>query len=211
MLERSESTPIDPFADAAAAQAYAKRAARTARFMYRSALGHIVELAPRRLLDLGAGPGLLAMEAARRLPTLEVVAVERSPAMAGVAEGRVRAAGLADRVRVVTGDACDATLAADVGFFDLVVSTYCLHHFAEPVRALRVAARAAPAGTVLFQDLRPVGWLRWIPFRGDFLDSLRASFAKARVEDVVARAPGRRWEVIEEPPFLLTVIGRPPV
>src|SRR5688572_1796721 len=61
-----------------------------------------VDVAPARVLDLGAGTGPLALWAARRWPAAHVLAIEANLLAAGSCESNARANGLADRVRVVT-------------------------------------------------------------------------------------------------------------
>ena len=58
----------------------------------------------RRLLDVGGGTGSWSIAAAQRYPSLEA-AVFELPAVVDIARERVREAGLASRIDVVTGDA----------------------------------------------------------------------------------------------------------
>jgi len=71
-----------------------------------------------RVLDLGAGTGIWAVTAAR-LGAREVVAVEREALLCPVIEDLARENGVADRVRVVCGDARRVRLPR---VFDVVVS-----------------------------------------------------------------------------------------
>ncbi|MFF2300282.1 methyltransferase [Arthrobacter sp. NPDC058127] len=63
----------------------------------------LVEIAPRRMLDIGGGDGVHAIAATSRLPGLEVTVLEL-PENADVARARIAEEGLADRVSVVGGD-----------------------------------------------------------------------------------------------------------
>ena len=87
---------------------------------YRSA---IEALAPgRRVLDIGAGSGLLAMLAARA-GAESVVACERDPMLARTARAIVAANGLADRVTVLACHSTELDRARDLaGGVDLVIS-----------------------------------------------------------------------------------------
>jgi predicted O-methyltransferase YrrM len=56
------------------------------------------------VLEVGSGPGRLAMLLAQRAPGLEVVGVDISPEMVGRAAWRVEEAGFDERVRFEVGD-----------------------------------------------------------------------------------------------------------
>ncbi|MGY2047827.1 magnesium protoporphyrin IX methyltransferase [Methylobacterium sp. JK268] len=102
------------------------------------------DLSGRRLLDAGCGTGALAVEAARR--GAEVVAVDVSPTLVGLARERTDPA-LAGRLDFRVGDMLDARL----GRFDHVVAMDSLIHYRSPdiVRALAALA-ARTEGSLLF-------------------------------------------------------------
>ena len=104
------------------------------------------------LLDLGGGPGLYALEFARRQAGLRAVVFDR-PATVAVARANVEAAGFADRVSVRAGDA----FADDWGGpYDLVFTSNFLHIWG-PEENRRLVARAAAAlaagGRLVVKDL----------------------------------------------------------
>ena len=88
-----------------------------------------------RVLDVGTGPGFVAMAAADR--RAEVVAVDQSAAMVGIA----RRAGVDARVAPVE------QLPFDDGDFDAVVANFLLNHLPRPSAAVASMARVlAPGG-----------------------------------------------------------------
>lgn len=101
------------------------------------------DLAGVRVLDAGCGTGLMATELAAR--GAEVVAVDISPQLIGIAEARLPE-GLRGRVRFVAGDMTSATL----GRFDHVLAMDSLIYYGEPDIAAaleRLAARTRGAVT----------------------------------------------------------------
>lgn len=62
-----------------------------------------LELAPRRVLDVGTGSGAIALAIADELPDCEVVATDTSTAALEVARANAERLGLADRVELVEG------------------------------------------------------------------------------------------------------------
>jgi ubiquinone/menaquinone biosynthesis C-methylase UbiE len=104
-----------------------------------------------RLLDIGAGTGLLAQAAAREVT--RVVALDRSPAMCGHLERKFTRLELTN-AEVLLGDATNLPLADNA--IDVVVSNYCLHHLsdADKSRALIEIGRVLrPGGRLVFADM----------------------------------------------------------
>lgn len=122
---------------------YARVAPRLLAPLYRAVAADVVGIHPRRVLDVGTGPGALAVEIARRCPTCEVVGVDLAPEMLATAAARAREAGVAARVTFQIGDA--ASLQLDDRSFDVTVSTLSLHHWRDPAAVLR-AVPTAPSG-----------------------------------------------------------------
>ncbi|MGO2660356.1 class I SAM-dependent methyltransferase [Mycetocola reblochoni] len=69
---------------------------------------HLLQRTEGRAVDLGCGTGVLAVELARRFPSLSVLATDQSLAAVDSATATVSAAGLRDRVRVVRDDGLSA-------------------------------------------------------------------------------------------------------
>lgn len=111
------------------------------------------------ILEIGSGPGRLAVEIARRMPGAEVVGIDLAEAMIARAVDQARAEELGERVGFVLADAAALPLAD--GSFHIVVSTLSLHHWSDPARVFREIARVLrPGGVALVYDLRPFAYLR---------------------------------------------------
>lgn len=75
-----------------------------------------VELAPRTVLDVGTGSGVVALAVADELPGAEVTATDTSPAALEVARANAERLGLADRIRFLEGTIPDGAA------FDLLLA-----------------------------------------------------------------------------------------
>ncbi len=104
-----------------------------------------------RVLDIGAGTGLLTLPAAER--ARHVWAVDISPAMCRHLESTVATTSIAN-VEVAIADATRLPFAT--GSVDVVLSNYCLHHLqdADKHRALEEAWRVLrPNGRIVIGDM----------------------------------------------------------
>jgi len=89
--------------------------------------------APRRLLDLGTGTGVVALALAERYPEAEVVGIDFSPAMIEEAR-RTLPPELGGRVRFEVGDA--SALSCPDGDFQLVVLSNMIPFYDELARVV---------------------------------------------------------------------------
>jgi SAM-dependent methyltransferase len=148
----------------------------------------LAAIAEPTVLEVGPGPGHLAVELARRVPGLRLTGVDVDPAMVARATARAQREGLDDRLDFVVGDV--AALPFADGSFDLVTSSFSVHHwpdaaagFAEIRRALR------PGGRAVLYDL-PDAWGRLeTQAPGLAASAVRGGFDEAAVAPL--RWPGR--------------------
>jgi len=113
--------------------------------------------APRRILDIGSGPGVIACHLAGRFPDAEVVAVDGSPELLEVAADRARRLGV--RLKTQAAEFPDGL--AELGTADFVWSAQVMHHVGDQQDALnRLAALVEPGGTLsIVEGGLPVRWL----------------------------------------------------
>jgi SAM-dependent methyltransferase len=107
-----------------------------------------------RVLEVGCGPGHLSIRLARQ-HGLDVTGVDLDPAMIQRARANADRPGDGDERRpsFLVGDV--ASLAFPDGSFDLVVSTFSMHHWADPAAGLAEIGRVLrPGARALVWDLR---------------------------------------------------------
>lgn len=111
-------------------------------------LDQVKPLPGEQLLDVGCGPGHLAFAAMERVqPDGQVTGIDASAAM--IARARAKAAGMS-RAPVFTAGVIEQLQAADAAF-DIVTSTFVMHHLPENLHG--------PAITEMVRVLRPGGRL----------------------------------------------------
>jgi SAM-dependent methyltransferase len=168
--------------------------------LYESVADEVAATCPTgTILEVGSGPGRLAVLLAQRAPGLSVIGVDISPEMVGRAARRAKDAYLGEHVRFEAGDV--GALLFPEGSFDGAVSTLSLHHWPDPTRGLAEIHRVLKAGgEARIYDL--AHWL-WRPAHGESrLDrlALESPFGGGTVE--VVRWP---WSV---PAFVLLRMRR---
>jgi SAM-dependent methyltransferase len=189
--------------DLPSAGAYDALVATLLEGFYAHVAGEVAAAHPGgNLLEVGSGPGRLAVRLAREAPGMTLTGVDISNAMVERAARRAAGAGLSERVRFEVGDV--AALPLSDGEFDGVVSTLSLHHWSDPASGLAEIHRVLkPDGGARIYDL--VHWLWW-PARGeDRLGQLAAAspFGEGEVEVV-------RWPA-SVPAFVMLLLRRQPL
>lgn len=143
-----------------------------------------------RVLDVGAGVGVVGLAVARRVPEVEVTLVERDPSLAALAQGNIALNGLERRVRVIVADVTrplrempELSGQAETFAHVLVNPPYHVEGRGTPASGpVKAAANAMPAGALerwmrfAAAMLRPGGAVTLI-HRPDALPELLAALA----------------------------------
>ena len=136
---------------------------------------------PLRALDLGVGTGYFSERFLRRYPHAHVCAVDGAAPMVDLAKARLGS--LAERVRFLVGDFRNLSrfLAQD-DFFDVVFSSYALHHLGrEDKHAVVVQAR---------DRLKTGGWFLNADILVADTPEIEKRVQEIRVNGIVQRARG---------------------
>jgi ubiquinone/menaquinone biosynthesis C-methylase UbiE len=147
--------------------------------MFRGIAADVAASVPRggRILEVGCGPGLLSARLASS-HELEVTGLDLDPAMIELARANalVSSGGSGRRPTFVVGDV--AALPFDDRSFDIVVSTFSLHHWSDRAAGLNEIARVlAPGGRALIWDIKP-GALPFHPAVDDAAERVSGSSLK---------------------------------
>ncbi len=163
-----------------------------------------------RVLDVGTGPGFVALELAARLgDEVRVVGLDLSEAMLAVAAENARLRGLDNLVTWRLGDA--KAMPFGDNEFDFVVSSGSLHHWENPLAVMSEVDRVLkPGGRFIIQDLKrlqtwPPRLFAWavglaIPrdFRRHFWSSIRAAYTPDELRQMLENSPLQNWRVDED-------------
>ena len=171
-----------------------------------------------RVLDVGTGPGFVALEVARGLQNTrcEVVGMDLSTAMLTIAAENARREGLESVLTWREGDA--KRMPFDEETFDVVVSSGSLHHWQEPVVVFDEIARVLKVGgRCIIRDSKRLqgGWSRlfaraiglMVPpdFRVHYWNSIESSYTPEELRALLKRSRLTGWEIEEDLMDLLVV------
>ncbi|MEX2980666.1 trans-aconitate 2-methyltransferase [Streptomyces sp. C36] len=171
----------------------------------RQAFEELRHLAPRRILDVGSGPGVAACRLAATFPEAEVTAVDGAPELLARAEERAGRLGVELRTRVAEFPAGLAGL----GQADLVWSGQVVHHVGDQQGALeRLAGLLAPGGVLaIVEGGLPERWLpRDLGFGRPGLEARLDAAMAGRFARMRAELPGS-VAVVEDWPGMLRSAG----
>ncbi|MBA7603757.1 Ubiquinone biosynthesis O-methyltransferase [subsurface metagenome] len=167
------------------ARKYAEENKRYARLMYRALMKDMKALnKPGHYLEMGAGPGILAIMIAEANPDISITAVDLSPDMAAVANEYIRERKLEDRIRYLVGDVSDENMMQGLGKFDLVYSAFSLHHWRDPDKSISNLWNAVRDNGVLYiYDFKRGWWSRLLPV----IDFLSAAYTPEEIRAILQK------------------------
>jgi ubiquinone/menaquinone biosynthesis C-methylase UbiE len=170
-----------------------------------------------RALDLGTGPGDIALRLARACPAWRIAAIDASPPMLKLAR------------QAAQGGANPAFIGADAKrlpfadrAFDLVYSNSLLHHLPDPLPFWREVKRLAkPGGLIFVRDLfrppTPAAAQRLVDtyaadehplLREDFYNSFLAAFTPEEIREQLRASAISRLDILEVTDRHVDVFGR---
>ncbi|MBN1310712.1 MAG: class I SAM-dependent methyltransferase [Anaerolineae bacterium] len=175
---------------------------------YRGFLSHLKTLdVGNRYLEIGPGPGVLTTAVAREKPDAHITGIEMSPDMVSVAGEYIERAGMTDRIRFLVGDAGNSDDFASLEQFDLIYSTFSLHHWEDPKQVIQnLMSVLADGGLIYIHDLRRAWWLYWVPSSGGFWKSIRAAYVSRELREMLHSLGIERYEIRSVFPFMHSIL-----
>ncbi|MBU6999094.1 MAG: class I SAM-dependent methyltransferase [Theionarchaea archaeon] len=176
------------FEDEERARKYSKESGKWMEGMAREfiAAAHEWGISRGRILDVGTGPGVLAIAFARNMPEVEVVGLDLSEVVLAVAEENAQKNGVSSRVSFERGDAQDMPFDS---VFDLVISSNTLHLVENPVNMFNEIQRVLkPGGKFFMSDFRR-------SFLGLLTAHIRASYSLGEVSALLAQSDLEDWQI----------------
>jgi len=140
-----------------------------------------------KVLDVGTGTGLLAIEFAKGVPGVQVASLDLSDVALALARDNTQKSQVSLRVSFEKGDAEDMPFEDDT--FDLVISSDTLHLVKNPIKMFNEIHRVLkPQGRFFISDFRR-SWL------GIFTEHVRAAYSPKEIRDSLGQSKLQNWKV----------------
>lgn len=211
MATQHAHTDLAILADPAEAKKYLAMQQRFGRFYLGRFLKRLdAQNKSGRFLEVGAGPGYQTVKVAKAHPDAHIRILEPSPAMIAIAQAYFQEQGVADRIDIAQGVVEDAALIGELGAFDLIYSSFSLHHWQEAAKGIANLSRAlAEDGVLLLYDFAR-NWLTTALFslhRGA-QESVIAAYTPRELESLLKKLGISRYTIEKEFPYLCLRIAR---
>ena len=161
------------------------------------------------LVDVGCGPGYLMADLRRTFKELSITGVDISEEMIQKASKNMSATGFQEETSFRQGDI--QALPFEDNSLDFVISTLSLHHWSEPIQALRELHRVLkPEGQFILFDLRRGSprlfyWLMRFaqmfvlpaPMRrmNEPISSVLANYTPSELTGIIKETPFEQWSI----------------
>jgi ubiquinone/menaquinone biosynthesis C-methylase UbiE len=164
-----------------------------------------------KILDMGTGPGFVAIEVAKLLEGTgcQVVGVDLSRPMLALAAENGANAGLNGTLSWREGDA--KAMPFDDGEFDLIVSNDSLHHWDDPLPVFDEVARVLrdDGRCIIHDSKRLQHWWPWLfvkmiglsiprDFRVHWWNSIKSSYTADELRAIMERSRLTDWRIEED-------------
>ena len=187
------------------AREYAESAEKSSGMRFRGFLNRLKSLDVRgKYLEIGAGSGLLAAMIAGNHKDVSITAAEISPDMITVANENIKKKGLDSQIQFIAANIEDESVLQSLGKYDLIYSTFSLHHWENPKQMIGNSMKLLnDRGVLMIYDLRRVWWLYWIPRQTGFLKSIRSSYKAHEIREALREMGVGKFEITSIFPFFM--------
>lgn len=206
-MKRIVESHQDYFFDIENANKYLNDVKNASKARFSSFLSSLKKLDIKgRYLEIGSGPGILTQIIATQHTNAEIIANDISPEMIKLAQQDL-AEDLKTRIKYKIGDACDINSIKDLGKFDLIYSTFTLHHWDNAELAIKnLYSMLNDNGLLYILDLKRVIWLYYIRSKSGFYNSIRAAYRPGEIKTMLNKAGIKNHKIKAIFPFFMQSI-----
>lgn len=163
-----------------------------------------------RFLEVGPGPGYQTAIVAEKYEPDEIVGLEYSSDMINVAEWYINQKGL-KKIKFINGAVEDINLIKDLGKFDLIYSTFSLHHWTNPAIGIKNLYESLHDNGILFvYDFFRGGIFYHIRIKRGIWESIRASYTPEEIDKILRDLDITNYKINRKNLYMDFVITKKP-
>lgn len=187
------------------ARKYAEESEKSSKMRFRGFLNKLNTFNIKgSYLEIGASSGILSAIIAENNKDVNITAVEISSDMVSVASESINTKKLNSQIQFIAANIEDESVLQKLGKYDLIYSTFSLHHWKNPKKVINNLLRLLnDDGVLMIYDLKRVWWLYWIPKQNGFLKSVRASYRPYEIKKILKNIGINKYEIISIFPFFI--------
>ena len=203
-MKRITEIQEDYFIDTENAKKYLDDVKNASKTRFSNFLSSIKKLNIKgKYLEIGCGPGILTQIVAAQHPKAEITANDISLEMIKLAQQDL-SEDLKTRINYKIGDACDINSIKNLGKFDLIYSTFTLHHWDNAESAIKnLYSMLNENGILYIHDLKRVFWLYHIKKQTGFFKSIRASYRPNEIREMLNKLGINKYKIKTIFPFFM--------
>ena len=207
IMQRVVESHQDYFYDIENANEYLNKAKNASKARFTNFLSSLKKLDIKgKYLEIGSGPGVNTQVVATQHPNAKIIAIDISPEMIKLAQLDLSET-LKTRIEYMVGDACDINSIKDSGKFDLIYSTFTLHHWDNAELAIKnLYSMLNDNGSIYIHDLKRVIWLYYIKSQSGFFNSIRAAYRPDEMKAMLNRIGINNFKIRTVFPFFMQSI-----
>jgi SAM-dependent methyltransferase len=139
-----------------------------------------------RYLEVGPGPGYQTGMVLEKFNPKEIIGLEYSPDMIKVAQEYINGKGFSNIIKFVNGAVEDTKLINGMGKFDVIYSTFSLHHWSDPIKGINNLYDLLNKNGVLFiYDFYRGGIFYSLKIKRGIWNSIRASYNSSEIQKML--------------------------
>ncbi|MEA3450295.1 MAG: class I SAM-dependent methyltransferase [Bacteroidota bacterium] len=195
------------FFDIKNAKKYLNEAKNASKARFNNFLSSIKKLNIKgKYLEIGCGPGVLTQIVATQHQDAEITANDISPEMIKLAKQDLHE-NFKSIINYKIGDACVINTINDLGKFDLIYSTFTLHHWDNAELAIKnLYSMLNKNGVLYIHDLKRVFWLYYIKKQTGFFKSIRAAYRPKEIKTMLQKIGIKNYKIKAIFPFFMQSI-----
>jgi len=160
-------------------------------------------------LEIGPGPAYQTSEIAKQAEGIKIKALEYSEDMISIAKKYCKTQNLQTKIEFVHGSVEDEKLVSGLGKFDLIYSTFSLHHWLDPEKAIsNLYSALKDDGLIYLYDFKRGGLFYYISIKKGIWESIRASYTPDEIKSILDRLNIKNYKISTDFLYMQVIINK---